>query len=178
MSRSFRSNTAAALLISEMKARPSSASTLCRCVGWPGQQTVRSRGFAEAMRAAGHVYIHSWAAVNQPLYHWRTSLGQIDAPRPPKAGRKYVPLTRRCAQALQEHGRLGVRDMQAYVNAAPKDVSSTLCRMARRGEIHRVAWERLPNANGAMHPSGVFEYGPGVSVARPGVPNSVFDVAA
>jgi hypothetical protein len=178
MSRSFRSNEVAALMVSEMKARPSSASALCRCVGWPEQQTVRSRRFAEAMRAAGHVYIHSWATVVSPLYHWRTSLNQVDAPRPAKAGKKLAPLTTQCLMALITHGRLGVRDMQRYVRAPLVDLSSTLCRLNARGDIHRVAWERVPNANGAMHPSGIYEYGPGVSVARPGVKNSVFDVAA
>lgn len=165
------------LLITALKQGPINASDLCVRADMNTKQTDRSRAFVEALRAAGHVYIHSWAAVNQPLYHWRTSLNQVDAPRPNKAGKKGVSIAKQCAQALQTHGRLGVRDMQHHVRAPLIELSSTLSRMNARGEIHRVAWERLPNANGALHPSGVYEYGPGVTVPKPGTPNSVFDVA-
>ena len=140
------------------------------------KQTVKMRAFAEAMRDAGHVFIHGWATVNQPLYRWRTFSSQVDAPRPPKASRKYVPLPRHCVQALQAHGPMSARGLQEHINAPLADITRALSRADTDGRIHRVGWEPHVNRLGATHMSSVYAYGPGVSVPLPGVQNSVFDV--
>lgn len=164
-------------LLATVRNAPGTATALCVRLGWSKSKTPRVRAILETAVAEGFVYVRSWRAANQPVYAWRTSAGQKNAPRPAKWYADDKTLIAACEAALIHIGRGTANEVRAVSGGARDCVGKTMGRLVERQQAHIVGYVEVVSGHGAKHLAAVYAPGAGVSVPHPNlrVTRSVFD---